>query len=164
MANPKTMKTKFEYVIKFLCGSAKSEGDLGWVQPVVEGEYMTGINVHNPSKKAVSFASKVAATKATIGVGLFREVHVPMEPDGVREYGCVNLLSERVSGFTEGFMVIASPVELDVVAVYTARAPGDHVTTLDVEEIQPKKEPRQSRSKNEVGVSVGTVFERITPL
>jgi hypothetical protein len=141
----KTMKTKFEYVVKFVCGSALQEGGPG-VQPVVKGEYATSINMHNPSNKSVSFAWKVATAWArnqpglTEGVSDFRKVHVPLYGDEARAYHCANFLAaERISGFSEGFMVIASPSELDVVAVYTARAPDGHVTTLDVEEVQPKK-------------------------
>jgi hypothetical protein len=145
MAKTKSMKTRFEYVVKFVCGSATREGGPG-VQPVVKGEYATCINIHNPSKKSASFARKVATAWAqdqpgmTTGVSPFREVRHSMDPDGARTYHCANLLAtERISGFAEGFMVIASPVELDVVAVYTARAPDGHITTLDIEEVQPKK-------------------------
>lgn len=142
---PKTMKTKFEYIVKFVCGSATHEGGPG-IQPIVKGEYATCINVHNPSKKPAPFAWKVATAwsqdqpGATTGVSPFRHVHVPLDEGGVRAYQCANLLStERISGFAEGFMVIACPIELDIVAVYTARAPDGYVTTLDVEEIHPKK-------------------------
>jgi hypothetical protein len=143
----KTMKTKFEYVVKFLCGSAMLEGGPG-VQPVVKGEYATCINVYNPSKKSASFAWNVAKTLVqdqpgiTAGVSpFFHKVKHPLYTGEAREYSCRNLLGvgERITGFAEGFMVIASPVELDIVVVYTARAPDGYVSTLDVEEVQPKK-------------------------
>jgi len=140
----KTMKTKFEYVVKFVCGSAMKEGGPG-VQPVVKGEYATSINMYNPSKKSASFAWKTARTVVqdqpgilTPGVSpFFHKTKVPLYAGEAREYGCANL--SRITGFAEGFMVIASPVELDIVVVYTARAPDGHVSTLDVEEVQPKK-------------------------
>jgi hypothetical protein len=39
----------------------------------------------------------------------------------------------------EGFLVIKSPVPLDVVGVYTARPTDGEVESIDVETIQPRK-------------------------
>jgi hypothetical protein len=41
--------------------------------------------------------------------------------------------------FIKGFVVIDSPVELDVVAVYTARHSDSEVETLSVKHIAPRK-------------------------
>ncbi len=42
-------------------------------------------------------------------------------------------------GFLEGFVVIDSPVELDITAVYTARPTNGEVSTMDVVTITPRK-------------------------
>jgi hypothetical protein len=41
--------------------------------------------------------------------------------------------------FLKGFLLILSPVELDITAVYTARGESG-VSTMDVEVIQPRKQ------------------------
>ena len=40
--------------------------------------------------------------------------------------------------FLKGFLVVMSPVELDVTAVYTSR--GGDASTIDVEVIEPRKQ------------------------
>jgi hypothetical protein len=42
----------------------------------------------------------------------------------------------------DGFLVVNSPVELDVVAVYTAHPKGGEVSTLDTETIAGRRMPK----------------------
>jgi hypothetical protein len=42
----------------------------------------------------------------------------------------------------DGFLVVNSPVELDVVAVYTANAKGGEVSTLDANAIVGRRLPK----------------------
>jgi hypothetical protein len=42
----------------------------------------------------------------------------------------------------DGFLVVNGPVELDVVAVYTAHAQGGEVSTLDTQTIAGRRMPK----------------------
>ncbi|HKC62849.1 MAG TPA: hypothetical protein VKB86_04395 [Pyrinomonadaceae bacterium] len=63
-----------------------------------------------------------------------------LRPDQAMRIDCPNIDSHtntHPGTFIEGFVVIQSPSELDVVAVYTAG--GDHVETLATERVQARR-------------------------
>jgi len=132
------------YAAKFICGTMPElppteEG------PVEPGSYATAINVHNPNpSEAVVFAKKA--------VLLFNEAkqeegyEIPVAPYA-RSYRKEQLgpdygmeidgrdIRELLTGqapaapvFIKGWVVIESPLPLDVVAVYTVRAPDGAVS------------------------------------
>ena len=142
------------YAAKFICGTMPElqptrEG------PVEPGSYATAINVHNPSprepviftKKAVLLFNVNAAEKeegyevpkAPYGKSYRREQLGPdygMEIDGrdIRE-----LLTGQAPAapvFIKGWVVIESPLPLDVVAVYTVRGP-DGAVSLATDRVIP---------------------------
>lgn len=136
---------KFSYAAKFVCGDMKLDGTLRPPKetPVKPGNYATAINVHNPHNLDVPILKKavLALVEPNQGVpGQIRDFR--LRPDGAFEIDCpdiINLLGGQANlpNFIKGFVVIYSPLELDVVGVYTAGSRAI-VNSIDVEEIRPR--------------------------
>jgi len=125
---------------------------------VVRGLYATAINVHNPALPksgddgTVVFAKKVAIALPWQKSGPVSHFErAVLKPNHAFEIDCEEIAAmflNSVPGgtstpppfpvFLKGFLVIMSPAELDVTAVYTARDVG--VSTIDVEVIEPRKQ------------------------
>jgi hypothetical protein len=121
----------FEYAVKFVCGKP--------VLPVVApGEYFTAINVHNPSPQPVSFRKKIAVALPGEKPGrISRFFQAQLKSDEALEIDCQDILRHAdETGFLKGFVVIETPLELDVVAVYTAGHPA--VETMEIEHVMPR--------------------------
>jgi len=125
---------------------------------VVRGLYATAINVHNPALPkppddgTVVFAKKVAIAlpwQKSGPVSHFEKAI--LKANHAFEIDCEEIAAIFLSSvpggtstpppfpvFLKGFLVIMSPAELDVTAVYTARDVG--VSTIDVEVIEPRKQ------------------------
>jgi hypothetical protein len=143
----KTIKTEYQYAAKVACSLLLPHQD----GTLARGTYRTIINIHNPSDKKITVAAKVAlATQfgsepGPFGVTPFKEA--VLQPDGATELSCFDVASYfcPIDGvcvdfaFLEGFLVIKSPVPLDVVGVYTARPTDGEVSSMDVEMIQPRQ-------------------------
>jgi hypothetical protein len=132
------------YAAKFVCGSMPELPPLE-EGPVEPGSYATAINVHNPNpREAAVFAKKAVLlfSEAEKDEG-FETPKAPYErsrreeqlgPDfGMKLDG--RDIRELLTGqapaapvFIEGWVVIESPLPLDVVAVYTVRAPDGAVS------------------------------------
>ena len=130
------------YAAKFICGSMPP---LPQESPVEPGSYATSINVHNPNpREAVVFAKKAVllfneagkdegfeTPKAPYERSRREEQLGPdygMELDGRDIRELLTGLAPAAPGFIEGWVVIESPLPLDVVAVYTVRAPNGAVS------------------------------------
>lgn len=133
--------TEFQYAAKFVCG--KSDGAFA-----ARGQYFTIINVHNPFAKQVRFRKKFALGEPGERVGkIFGFFPAPqgqegLGPDKVMGIDCPDIykhsgISEGT--FIEGYAVLHSPAELDVVSVFTAG--DDHVATLHTERVPFRKVP-----------------------
>lgn len=125
-------QTEFQYAAKFVCGNV----DPGGI--VSPGIYFTVVNVRNPSRtKSVEFTKKFAHALPFEKVGKVTEViRASLGPDEAMGIDCVNIYahSHIFTGTPiEGYVVINSPEELDVVAIYTAGAP--EVQTLHTERV-----------------------------
>ena len=121
----------FEYAVKFVCGKP--------VAPVVApGDYFTAINVHNPSPRPVSFRKKIAVALPGEKAGRISPFfQAQLKSDEALEIDCQDILRHAdENGFLKGFVVIETPSELDVVAVYTAGHPA--VETLEIEHVNPR--------------------------
>jgi len=115
--------TEFQYAVKLVQGAPPALSDLSFIAP---GRYFTAINVHNPSTcKTVTFRWKVALTDVdgehVSTISPFHEA--TLRPDQAIEIDARDVA--RAIGvvpprFAKGFVVLESPCELDVVAVYTA--------------------------------------------
>jgi hypothetical protein len=109
----------------------------------------------NPTNKPTTVAAKVAlatgfgSEPGPFDVTPFKKVD--LQPDGATELSCFDVAGFfcpiDIDGgvvcvdfaFLEGFVVIKSPVPLDVVSVYTARHTEGEVETMDVEAIEPQR-------------------------
>src|SRR5215472_8577646 len=73
-----------------------------------------------------------------------------LEPDQAVAYNCFDIsnfycpIDGVCVDFTaiDGFLVVNSPVELDVVAVYTAHPKGGEVSTMDTETVAGRRMPK----------------------
>ena len=125
---------------------------------VVSGLYATAINVSNPAvPRGTESGTAVFAKRFAIALPwqnsgpVSRFERAILEADHAFEIDCEEIAAKfsRPSSdsstpapfpiFLKGFLVILSPVELDITAVYTARGVGG-VSTMDVEVIQPRKQ------------------------
>ena len=128
----------FEYAVKFVCGVAGANARSSGI--VAPGQYFTAINVHNPSfTRPVRFRWKIAiALPGVRGGPISVFFDAVLKPDQALEIDCPDIFkrSPMQADFLKGFVVIASPLELDVVAVYTAQPKGAAgVQTLDMERV-----------------------------
>jgi hypothetical protein len=125
---------------------------------VVRGLYATAINVSNPAvPRGTGTGTAVFAKRFAIALPwqnpgpVSRFERAILEADHAFEIDCEEIATKVSSPssdsstpvpfpiFLKGFLLILSPVELDITAVYTARGEGG-VSTMDVEVIQPRKQ------------------------
>ncbi len=130
-------KQAYAYPVKFICGNRLSSRSWDAVFP---GRYFSAINIRNPSSDTLRLSTQVAATLAAPVEGPTTWGPVlTLHPAHALEVDCQEILAlAQKAPFQKGFLVIASPVELDVVAVYSAGL-STGVTTLDVEPIPPHR-------------------------
>ena len=141
------LRVTWRYPVKFVCGDPGGGGQpVPDVQlPLTRGRYHTAINVHNPSvDRPVVFVKKVAVASASPYEGAQRPskvtpfVQAELHANEAFEIDCPEIASVTglpIGGgnYIKGFVVLMSPSELDVVAVYTARPQGDNdISTLHV--------------------------------
>lgn len=144
-------RQRFIYTVKFTCvpevGPAQAVGVQAPFEPAL---YRTAINVHNFMDESVTVTKRAVLTnsedqpRGTI-TGRVADL---LTPDQALSVDCLDvqqLFAGAPQPVGDGFLVIESPVELDVVAVYTALiiTAGQREDTgaglgVDVEYIQPK--------------------------
>jgi len=128
----------FQYAVKFVCGKPPT--------PVVaSGAYFTAINVHNPTPQTVKFRKKIAIALPGEEAGRVTQFFpAALKSDQAMEIDCPDILKHAdAKDFLKGFVVIETPVELDVVAVYTAAGSTGAVETLFIERVPPRR-PQQA--------------------
>jgi|GEM_PF-798649 len=114
--------TEFQYAVKVVQGSPPSLTPQSFIAP---GRYFTAINAHNPSTcKTVKFRWKVALTDAggrhDSRISAFQQISLrPDEAVEIDAPDIAKVIQIPLPDFVKGFVVIESPCELDVVAVYT---------------------------------------------
>jgi hypothetical protein len=138
--------TQLAYSCKFVCGTRTIE--LG----VVRGIYETSCNVHNPQFVPVIFKKKavIALPERTQPRGPISPLRTEqLAPDQAFGVDCRDVRGlfapVALPAFFEGFAVLYSPVELDVVGVYTAKqrigtnpdAAIYDATSIDVQPVTP---------------------------
>jgi hypothetical protein len=152
----------WSYAAKFVCGFQRTATAAQPIpgEPIVKpGNYATEINIHNPAYKEVPLRKKFLVL--VNGQQVIREPQqtspikvIPMTlgPDFATMDDCDNLWTLTYPGVTLpspmpvfiGYLVILSPLELDVDVVYTANAPGDLTVaptgiSIDVERVTGKR-------------------------
>jgi len=111
--------TLFMYAAKFVCG--KDEGKI-----LSPGQYFTAVNVHNASPvKEANYIKRFAIALPGEAPGpISRLTRVAtLKPDQAMTIECENIIKhtgQTPSPLLEGFALIYSLQELDVVPVYTA--------------------------------------------
>jgi len=152
---------RFEYAVKAACGrSALTQPE----PPLAQGQYFTSINVHNPRSAVVRFRYKVAVTGPNVAqgpiVGFFPAL---LERDGALRIDCNRirqLVPPPFANPADVFVIIQTPVDVDVVAVYTAAAPGTggvNVTTMDVERVFARRTLIMPGAPGPIDSGVGTL-------
>ncbi len=149
-ANPAhaQLKTSFQYSVKTLCTLREP----GFGEALAPGRYRTVINIHNPTEKTFPVARKFAIAGQPGGpLGQFSVTpykSFTIGPDQAVAYNCFDIASffcpihNACIDFIafDGFLVINSQEELDVVAVYTGSPKGGgDVSTLDTETVAARK-------------------------
>lgn len=151
-AEMETMKheainTEYQYAAKVACSLLLPHQD----GTLAKGIYRTIVNIHNPANKKITVAAKVAlSTQMGSEPGPFNVTPfkgITLQPDGAVGVNCFDIASYfcPIDGvcvdfaFLEGFLVVKSPVPLDVVGVYTARPAEGEVQSIDVETVQSRK-------------------------
>jgi len=124
-----------EYAVKVICGTPDRPA-------LADGAYYTAINIHNPNAERVGFRQKLALTRPGEEPGPISPFWgAVLRPDQALEIDCSDIFKrspERMQ-FAKGFVVIQSPSDLDVVAVYTAApSPRGTVAALEIERVSPR--------------------------
>lgn len=142
------LKTSYQYAVKTLCTLF---GEIGFGDAMAPGRYRTVINIHNPTEKKIEVARKFALAgqpgDPAGGFSITPYKAFTLEPDQAVAYNCFDIANFfcPINGvcvdFTaiDGFLVINSPTELDVVAVYSGNPKGGEVSTLDTETVAARK-------------------------
>jgi hypothetical protein len=149
-----TGRLAFQYAVKVLCGPSDSRG---WFRRLIDffcrksasakpdprvapGRYFTTINLHNPGNKPAPARFKVATALSGKPGPISRFVDFRLGADEATSIDCMQLLDRLGvrSHFTDGFIVIESETELDVLAVYTAAGESGTVETLETERVPPR--------------------------
>jgi hypothetical protein len=150
---PTPSRYYWSYAVKFVCGVQPplqtAAGQQGLGEPVVKpGNYATEINIHNFMYREVPLRKKVILlVKDTVPIGREPESQGPiafdrivLKPDWATMDDCNRIWQLLNPGaalpalmpLMVGYLVIISPVDLDVDAVYTAEVPG---------RLEPGKDP-----------------------
>ena len=127
-----------QYAVKFVCG--KTDKPVG----VAPGSYFTLVNVHNPGRETAVFLKKFAVAFPEQKPGPVTElIKAALKPDNAFSVECHEIMERtHSSSFVEGFMVIESRTELDVVGVYTTvGASGGQIQTMEIERVPVRKVP-----------------------
>ncbi len=140
----------FEYAAKIVCGPQRDPNDMR----LARGYYTTAINVHNPHAKTALFSKKLALTYPPAEQRAGKIYHIAydsLQYDEALAVDCIDIEKEvfPVNGFPKpyikGFVVIQSPLSLDVVGVYST-------ATVD----------KQGRAAEHSGIHIEQIRERKT--
>jgi hypothetical protein len=130
-----------QYSAKILCGLPdKQQAERGGGMAAY-GMYFTAVNVHNPGTKEAFAEMKVAVTKADGQPGGVSSFHpIRLGDDEVIGIDCsaIRTLANEPTAFLDGFLVIKTDFNLDVVAVYTGAQNGQ-LATFGLERISGRK-------------------------
>lgn len=142
------IETRYQYAVKAACSLLLTFGD----GALAQGTYRTLINIGNPTDETVQFAVKpfVAGSLGAPpgGIGGVVAKKGELAPNAVLSIDCGTIAgffcptAEGLCfdfGALDGFVKINSPVELDVVSIYTARPTEGEVSTIDVETVEPRQ-------------------------
>jgi hypothetical protein len=117
---PQGVRLPFQYAAKIVCSPTRELAGL------VPQQYATTINIHNPTDSLATITKKVALTvppgmqRPGRIMQLTREQPDRLRPDEAMATDCVDVAKRAGIPTTfEGFVVLYSSTQLDVVGVYT---------------------------------------------
>jgi hypothetical protein len=140
----------FNYAAKFMCGEFDKLGDPSLPAaiegPVKAGNYQTTINVHNPNSREVPLQKKavlIFSGDQPIDRTVFEQPRQPGQlvralllPDFGLEIECQDIRKLLLSPgappaptFIDGWVVVLSPLPLDIDAIYTGYGYNSDPTT-----------------------------------
>ncbi len=132
----------WNYSVKFVCGFQPQQPSPGQTpyEPVVKpGNYATDINIHNYNyrevpvrKKAIVLVEGNKVLREPESAGPAKPDQILLRPDFATMDDCLRIwqllhpgvVPPAVPPLLIGYLVILSPLDLDVDAVYTAEVPG----------------------------------------
>ena len=138
-------RVDFQYAVKIVCGVIKTSEQTP--NPLPPGQYSTATNVHNPSRcDTVTLRWKVAIGLPGLRVGPVSDfAEASLGPDEALEIDCSDVMSRlersgiRLPPYVKGWVIIESPAELDVVAVYGTAIDGrEAVNAFHTERVEPR--------------------------
>lgn len=147
-------KLAFRYAAKFVCGVQSDSQDFR----LVPGVYATTVNIFNPNDERAKFdkslsiafppATQSQGTRIKLGIDELTSLHA-LKTD------CNDIRQNAFEGtfptsYVEGFVVITSPVSLDVSAVYTNRGIPTDTNLNGADDFSPSitGQQRKCRSQN----------------
>ena len=157
----------WSYAVKFVCGfqppfTNDPAGTVWSGEPVVKpGNYATEINIHNPNYKLLPLRKKFillvetkldgtqVITREPQSAGPRAYMNMQLEADFATMDDCNNLFQiiyqqqpppNTPMPLMVGYLVVLTPLNIDIDVVYTASAPGDVTTpatgiSIDVERV-----------------------------
>lgn len=138
--SPVVSGVKYQYAAKFVCG--KQQNTAGIVGPVVPGIYATAVNIHNPQNANISLTKKVvlALSEDVAPRPPSQKFSYRIQPDWAFEIDCQDIMKigKITLPFFKGYVVIDSPKQIDVDAVYTSANLGTNNTDIEVVPVSPK--------------------------
>ncbi len=148
---PNVRHLALQYAVKTLCGrpggGRPPAGYGGGADArLAAGTYFTAINLHNPTDKPVALRYKAAVALPGKPGPVSRFLDLALGPDEALSLDCAELRRllgpppSPAGGLVDGFIVIESEAEVDVVAVYTAAGAAGRVEALRTERVPPRVE------------------------
>ena len=161
-------KPWFRYAAKFACGLLDIPHNPN--ELLISGRYFTTINVHNPQEVPVSIRKRFSFGLGFERVGPLSDgFSTELGPARTLDIQCADIMNHsRNPTANTGFALIESPVELDVVSLYSAGPSTGQVSTLHSERVPARQIPGPSFTPctdNAFGVdlSTGTGTWTVTP-
>jgi hypothetical protein len=132
--------TLYQYAVKVILGEIQVGSK---TTPIGPGIYYSSVNVHNPWRQDVNYAVKLAVSDYNGKPGNKSNfICFKLGPDETTEFDNVGFLSVYPGtppSFFEGYCVIESEEQLDVVGVYTGAAVQDkHLGAMHMERVLPR--------------------------
>jgi hypothetical protein len=150
LSTPTPPALAYKYSAKLVCGKPKGTCDdcddccNPNARMVAPGAYYTSINVHNLAERTATLRMTVSLAELDGKPGrVSRPAGAKLEAGQSAQVDCaqVSKLADVSPQFHEGFLVIESDVDLDVVGVYTAAGASGKVETMEIERVPARKEP-----------------------
>jgi hypothetical protein len=151
LPTPKPPVLAYKYSAKLICGKVQRPCDdcddccHSGAKMVAPGHYYMSINLHNHADKSATFRMRISLAEPGGKPGRVSRTLEAKRLDAgqTMQIDCsqISRLADVSPQFHEGFLVIDSDVDLDVVGVYTAAGASGKIETMELERVPARKEP-----------------------